>query len=110
MAASLLDGTAVDAIIALVAIEGLALVAWRARTGGGPPIAATIANLFAGACLLFALRGALTGASPAMIAASLAVSFSAHGADLAGRWRVAPSSRQPVGPGNASPSATRAPE
>src|SRR5271165_6242585 len=82
MAAYLLDGWAVDAILALVAIEGFVVAAWRVRTGGGPPIATTMASLLAGACLLLALREALTGASPQAIAAWLAVSFAAHGGDL----------------------------
>src|SRR5271165_6432226 len=96
MAAYLLDGWAVDAILALVAIEGFLLAAWRVRTGGGPPIATTIASLLAGACLLLALREALTGASPQAIAAWLAISFAAHAADLAGRWRRASLSRRPT--------------
>ena len=86
MAASLLDGRAIDAIVALVAIECLVLVAWRVCTGGGPPILTTVANLLAGACLLLAAREALTGASAGAIAACLALSLVAHLADLAGRW------------------------
>jgi hypothetical protein len=93
MAASLLDGSAIDAIVALVAIECLVLVAWRVRTGGGPPIPTTVANLLAGACLLLAAREALTGASAGAIAACLAFSLVAHLADLAGRW--GPSTRSP---------------
>jgi hypothetical protein len=86
MTALVLDGRAIDAIIALVAIEGCVLATWRARTGRGPPVAAVVANLLAGVGLLLALRGALTGASPAAISACLAIAFAAHIADLAGRW------------------------
>ena len=96
MAAYLLDGRAVDAILALIAIEGFLLTAWRLRTGGGPPIATTIASLLAGACLLLALREALTGGAPQTIAAWLAAAFAAHGADLGGRWRSASLSRRPT--------------
>jgi len=95
MTALFLDGRAIDAIVALIAIEGCILVTWRARTGLGPPIAAVIANLLAGASLLLALRAALTGASLEAISACLIIAFAAHVADLAGRWRTAsPSPRR----------------
>jgi hypothetical protein len=90
MAAYLLDGRAIDAILALVFIEGCVLVVWRAQTGSGLPAATVIANLSSGACLLLALRAALVGASPAVILAWLATSLAAHGADLAARWRARP--------------------
>ena len=61
MAAFLPDAWIVDAIIALVAIEAVVLVLWRALTGGGLPVAETLANLSSGAALLLALRMALTG-------------------------------------------------
>jgi hypothetical protein len=86
VAAYLLDGRAVDLIIALVAIEGCGILAWRAMTGRGPPAAIILPNLLAGASLLLALRVALTGASPGAIAICLAAAFAAHGADLAMRW------------------------
>lgn len=91
MAAYLLDGRAVDLILALVAIEGCGILAWRALTGSGPPAAILLPNLLAGASLLLALRFALTGASPGAIAICLAAAFAAHGADLAGRWGKSPS-------------------
>ncbi len=90
MAAFLPDPWIVDAIIALVAIEGVVLVLWRALTGGGLPIAETLANLSSGAALLLALRMALTGASPAYVLAVLSVALIAHLADLASRWESAP--------------------
>jgi hypothetical protein len=100
MAADLLDGRVIDAIIVLVAIEGCVLVAWRAHTGRGPSAATVVANLLAGASLLLALRVALTEASAAAISTCLAISFAAHGVDLAGRWRAASPSprvrRQPI--------------
>ena len=88
MAAFLPDPWIVDAIIALVAIEGVVLVLWRALTGGGLPIAETLANLSSGAALLLALRMALTGASPAYVLAVLSVALIAHLADLASRWET----------------------
>lgn len=92
MATYLLDGRAIDAIIALVAIEGCVLVAWRTLTGRGPSPAALVANLLAGASLLFALRAALSGASSMIISACLLIALVAHAADIFGRWRSASSS------------------
>jgi hypothetical protein len=81
----LLDGRAVDLILALVAIEGGGILAWRAITGRGPRAAVILPNLLAGASLLLALRIALTGASPGALWICLAAAFAAHAADLAGR-------------------------
>ena len=61
MAAFLPDAWIVDAIIALVAVEAVVLVLWRALTGGGLPVGETLANLSSGAALLLALRMALIG-------------------------------------------------
>ncbi len=91
MAAIFLDSADIDAIVALVAIEGVVLLAWRARTGGGPPIPGTIANLAAGAFLLLGLREALATGSPETIMALLAMAFVAHIGDLASRWKAATS-------------------
>jgi len=99
MATYLLDGRAIDAIMALVAIEGCVLVAWRTLTGRGPPPAALVANLLAGVSLLLALRAALSGASPMIISVCLVIALAAHGADIVGRWRSAsssPSTRRPT--------------
>ena len=95
-----LMGARSTAIVALIAIEGLVLVTWRARTGVGPPIVTVIANLLAGASLLIAMRAALTGASIQAICGYLALAGAAHVADLAGRWRaaVAVSPGRPAGP------------
>ncbi len=87
------DPRAVEAILALVAVEGLVLVGWRLRTGGGPPVSGTVANLSAGACLLLTLREALISASALTIAALLALALSAHGIDLATRWKATKASR-----------------
>jgi hypothetical protein len=89
MAAFLRDAWIVDAIIALVAVEAVILVLWRALTGGGLPVAETLANLSSGATLLLALRMALTGASSACVLASLSAALIAHVADLASRWEAA---------------------
>ena len=105
MAAFLPDPLIVDAIIALVAIEGVVLVLWRARTGGGLPVMETLANLSSGAALLLALRMALTGAASASVLAVLSVALIAHVADLASRWEAG-SARRP----NAGSSAASSPD
>jgi hypothetical protein len=89
MAAFLPDVRIVDAIIALVAIEAVVLVLWRALTGGGLPVAGALANLSSGAALLLALRMALIGASSTSVLALLSVALVAHIADLASRWEAA---------------------
>ncbi|MGC8469220.1 MAG: hypothetical protein ACP5NI_04860 [Acetobacteraceae bacterium] len=77
--------SAVSAVLVLVAVEAVALLAWRARTGRGPrPL---LANLLAGFALLLALRLALGGAGTGAISACLGIGFAAHLADLGGRWR-----------------------
>jgi hypothetical protein len=96
MAAFLPDAWIVDAIIALVAVEGVLLVLWRALTGGGLTVAETLANLSSGAALLLALRMAITGGLSASVLAMLSVAFIAHVADLASRWEAG-SARRPEG-------------
>ena len=96
MAAFLPDAWIVDAIIALVAVEGIVLAVWRARTGGGLTVAGTLANLSSGAALLLALRMAITGGLSASVLALLSVALIAHVADLASRWKAG-SARRPRG-------------
>lgn len=76
------SGRIVDLILVLLVLEGLALVAWQRWTGRGPQPGGLIANLLAGAMLLLALRGALTGAAWPWIALPLALALPAHFADL----------------------------
>jgi hypothetical protein len=86
MSELLAGGRLIDWIIGLVALEALALLAWRAKSGRGPAPLALIGNLLAGAFLLLALRNALAGASATWIAFCLAAALAAHVADLIGRW------------------------
>lgn len=80
------SGNAIDAILALVALEAVLISYLRLRKRTGPELFGYFANLLAGACLLLALRGALMGASGRVIASTLAVAFVMHLADLAARW------------------------
>lgn len=86
------DPRFIDAILVLVALEALGVLTWRALRGSGPAPIGFLCNLFAGAFLLLALRHALAGASSIAVASSLAFALVAHLADLALRWRAAPSS------------------
>ncbi len=76
----------VDAILVLVVIEGVVLaVVWR-WTGRGLPPDQFLPTLAAGACLLLALRNALTQAWP-WVALWLVAALLSHLADLSLRWR-----------------------
>jgi hypothetical protein len=55
------DAHLVDAILALVAVEAVALVWLRRARGRGPTTSQTLSFLGAGAALLLALRGSLSG-------------------------------------------------
>ena len=86
MTALFASGHVVDAILLLVLAEAAALIALHRATGRGPPPAALLPNLAAGACLLLALRLALHGAPWPLLALCLLGSLAAHLADLRGRW------------------------
>ncbi len=83
------SGRLFDLILLGMLLEGAALLLYRRRTGRGPSPRAYVANLLAGAFLLLALRGALTGAGAGPIAIALAGALAAHVADMALRWRDA---------------------
>jgi len=77
----------VDLILAVVAVELVAVtIIWRWRRRGISP-RSLLPNLLAGAFLLLALRCALVGTSGFWIAACLAASGLANAADLRQRWR-----------------------
>lgn len=72
----------VDIIFAVMVIEALVLIlGLRRRT------ADVLTMLLPGACLLLALRGALTGAHWSLLAGSLSLAFIAHLIDVARRAR-----------------------
>jgi hypothetical protein len=75
------SGRIIDAILLLVFLEAVIfLLAGRGRI--------LFPNLAAGACLLLALRAALTGSPVALLGLWLALAGVAHGVDVAGRWRA----------------------
>jgi hypothetical protein len=82
MEAFLASGQLVDAILLLVAIEALGLILWSRRALGVWPLA-LLCNLTAGAALMLALRGALTGAGWPVIAGCLAGAGLAHLTEMA---------------------------
>ena len=86
MADMIINAALIDWILALVALEGVAILGWRALRGGGPQPLGYISNLVAGAFLLVALRGAVSGASSAWIGACMFAGFLAHFVDLTARW------------------------
>jgi hypothetical protein len=86
MADMIINAALIDWILGLVALEALAILAWRALTTRGPQPLAFMSNIITGAFLLVALRGAVSGAAPALIGACLIASFLAHFVDLAARW------------------------
>ena len=85
MSAFVVNPQLIDWILILVALEAVGVLGLRTLTRRGPPVG-FLCNLLAGAALLVALRCALAGAPTLAIAASLAMAFLAHLADLALRW------------------------
>lgn len=83
-----------DAILLLVAFEAVAILGLRATRGVGPAPIGFLCTLCAGGFLLVAMRQALAGASPLIIAGCLALAGIAHLADLALRWNSAPANTQ----------------
>ena len=71
----------IDAILAGMVAEAVALFALRRRFGR-----AMLPNLAAGACLLMAMRLAMSGAWWAWMSASLLGALVAHAIDLRQRW------------------------
>ena len=85
-----IDPRYIDLALAMIGVEGVALLAWRARTGRGPAPRPLIANLAAGACLLLVARALLTDAGALPTLAALTLALVAHGLDLAARWEAGP--------------------
>jgi hypothetical protein len=79
-AAFFFSGHAVDLALAVLALELAWLILWRRRS-----LRAALTVTLPGACLLLALRAALTGAGWVWVAVWLALSLPAHVADLVRR-------------------------
>ena len=79
------SGRIIDVILILMAVETAVLASRHLLTGRGIPAASLLANMAAGACLLLALRGALTGAAWSVIASALAAALVMHLFDLRSR-------------------------
>lgn len=83
------SGAIVDIMLLVVVIEvSLLFVYWRA-TGRGVAPRALWPNVGAGACLMLALRGSLTGSAWVWIAVALIGALICHALDLTVRWRGA---------------------
>lgn len=80
-------GRVVDLILGFLVAEGLVLYLYYRRTGRGLTFTTLIPALLAGAFLLLALRGALTGAGWQWIALALIGALIAHLVDLGRGWR-----------------------
>lgn len=80
------SGLVADVILAVMIAEAALLLVYRRATGRGPAPADLAAMLFAGACLVLALRAALTGSHWPVVAAFLAAALIAHLTDLYRRW------------------------
>jgi hypothetical protein len=81
-------GRIADLILALMAVEAMALAIYGKVTGAGIAPSCIIANSLAGAFLILALRAALANNAAIQIAIWLAAALLAHVCDLALRWRV----------------------
>ena len=71
----------VDAILLGIALEALWLMRrhWRTGRSGAPPM---LLHLMSGALLLLAMKLAITGAPPMMVAATLGTAGLTHACDL----------------------------
>lgn len=85
-AQGLQSGALLEWVIALMAIEGLALTAFWLKAGRGiPPLDLSI-NLAAGATLMLAVRAGIIG-DFTQLAGLLALALLAHILDLSRRWQ-----------------------
>ncbi len=90
MAELFASGRVIDLILVLVLVEAIALGLLHRLTGQGVALRDLIGLLLAGACLLVAVRLALTRADWVWIGLWLGLALCAHLLDLAMRWRSRP--------------------
>ncbi len=81
------SGHIVDFILAVMVLEAIILVSRKRVTGRGMTIIEIITGLIPGACLLLAVRAALTEAWWGWIALSLTAAGISHASDLGLRLR-----------------------
>jgi hypothetical protein len=77
----------VDIAIGFITLETLLLWAWHKFTGRGLALPDCVLTILSGACLMLALRCALTPDGWPGMALFLIAAGIAHGADLRTRWR-----------------------
>jgi hypothetical protein len=80
------SGRIVDLILGLMVLETAVLAGHHKLMGRGIPTSSLLTNMAAGACLLAALRAALTGAEWSVTAGALAAALVMHLLDLRSRW------------------------
>ncbi len=76
------SGRVVDLALLLLAVEAGVLIVYRHRTGRGVAALDLIPGVAAGACLLLALRAALSDVSAVWIAVAMSAALPAHLYDL----------------------------
>lgn len=79
---------AIDLVLGFVVLEALLLLALRRRLRRGPSPREILALLLPGACLMLAVRAALTGPSGVEIGGWLLAALVSHLVDLGLRWRT----------------------
>jgi len=80
------SGRVVDVVLALTAVEFVALALWHRRTGRGLATADLVSALLAGVFLMLAVRAALVGAWWGWVALWLLAAGVAHVVELRRRW------------------------
>jgi hypothetical protein len=81
------SGRFADVVLAFVVLEACALFFLHRFVRQGPGLVPMLPTLAAGACLVVAVRLAMTGGTPVMLATALLGALVAHLADLGVRWR-----------------------
>ena len=83
------SGSIIDLILVIFAIEAAIVLVYLRRSGllrGGRGVGTLFANIAAGACLLLAVRAALTDSPWQWVALWIGLSLPFHLVDLVSRW------------------------
>lgn len=81
------SGRIVDLMLLVIAVEVMALTAYRLSTGRGLTVPALLLNVGAGGSLMVALRFVLTDAGTLAVAGALVAALVFHVGDLRWRWQ-----------------------